>query len=339
MSDGIVILTLQDRERWTREHCIDGLPSQSWNYAWGLSAAGVDPRLAVVRAGGARMLLPFIERPWLDTVDIATILGMSGASIVPAASPAPLLLWQEYAKSRGWISGYIQLAAAVDFPADIDVGQLVANNTTFILDIAAGDIAISASRTIRQKIKAGIKRGVALVIDQSQLVECVQRLHPQTMRRVAAERHYFYPGEAFERWLDAESLALGARTENGLEAVYVFRIAGAYAEAHLAASTEQGRELLPWLIWHGIRLMRERGVSTLDLGGSPQAGGGLYRFKERFGGTPKTIKAVHQIYDRSRFAELCRLAGAAETGRWFPPYRGGPEACPPAPAEPAGINR
>src|SRR5712692_6838493 len=123
MTEDITILCLDDRDRWIAEHQNGGLPSQSWHYAWGLSATGVAPKLAVVRAGGARMLLPFIERSRRGTTDIATILGLSGASMTPTSS-APLGLWQEYAAAQGWVAGYIQLALSVDLPAAQRPGRI-----------------------------------------------------------------------------------------------------------------------------------------------------------------------------------------------------------------------
>src|SRR5258708_24192979 len=95
MTEDVTILGLDHRDRWIAVHQDGGLPSQSWHYAWGLSATGVEPKLAVVRAGGARMLLPFVERSWRGNTDIATILGLSVASITPTSS-APTLLWREY---------------------------------------------------------------------------------------------------------------------------------------------------------------------------------------------------------------------------------------------------
>src|SRR5689334_20721814 len=109
MTDTVTILSLADRDLWEAEHLVDGLPSQSWDYAWGLGASGIDPKLAIVRSKGARMLLPFFERSWQGTTDIATVPGLSGASISPS-SIAPLSLWNEYAMSRKWVAGYLQIA-------------------------------------------------------------------------------------------------------------------------------------------------------------------------------------------------------------------------------------
>src|SRR5712692_5686640 len=154
MTEDITILCLDDRDRWIAEHQDGGLPSQSWHYAWGLSATGVAPKLAVVRAGGARMLLPFEVRSWCESTDIATILGLSGASIT-GGSGAPLVLWREFAAAQGWVAGYLQLAVTGDLDAEqLHVaGQAVANNAVFLLDLRK-EIALAAlSDSIRQKIR------------------------------------------------------------------------------------------------------------------------------------------------------------------------------------------
>jgi hypothetical protein len=63
MAERITILTLEDRERWEAEHRQGGLPSHSWLYAWGLTASGFYPKLAVVENGGARMLYRSLNDP------------------------------------------------------------------------------------------------------------------------------------------------------------------------------------------------------------------------------------------------------------------------------------
>src|SRR5207302_3062814 len=133
----------------------------------GLGATGVEPKLAVVRSAGARMLLPFEERHWRETTDVATILGLSGASIIPTSS-APLTLWHRFAAAQGWVAGYIQLAISVGF--DIEqatrIGNVVANNAVFLLDLRK-EIAVTAlSDNVRRKIRLAEKNAASLVDDQ-----------------------------------------------------------------------------------------------------------------------------------------------------------------------------
>src|SRR4051794_25865056 len=137
--DGITIIALDERDRWEAEHGRDGLPSQSWTYAHALRATQIEPKLAVVRHGGARMLLPFFERSWHGATDIATTIGLSGASIAPP-SPAPLARWREYARTRGWVAGYLRLATSIRFEDEMSEVGLVPNRTVFLVDLAGRDV-------------------------------------------------------------------------------------------------------------------------------------------------------------------------------------------------------
>ena len=321
MSDELTILSLADRDRWTAEHDDCGLPSQSWRYAWGLSASGVAPKLAIVRSRGARMLLPFVEREWRGTTDIATIMGISGASIMPA-SAAPLALWREFAAAQGWVAGYIQLAASLDLAADEVRGRLVTNNMTLLLDLRDEPSQQSFSRTIRRKIRAGEDAGAVVSDDRQALSGILQRLYPQTMQRVGAAAQFDYSPATLERWaLDPASELVGAAVGGTIEAVYLFLVAGTHAESHILGCTDRGRDLVAWLIWQGIQRLRARDVTTLNLTGGMRPGDGIYRFKQGFGAIETPRRAVHQIYDRQQYDELCCQAGAGPDEAWFPAYR------------------
>jgi len=326
MADDVEVLEVEDRERWIAAHRDDGLPGQSWHYAWALSASGVRPKLAVVRSGGARMLLPFYEREWQGSIDIATLIGPSGASILPD-STAPLSLWHEYAAAQRWVAGYIQLSTSVDLRADAVAGDLVDLNEWFVLDLRPENLLETFAESVRQKVQRCGRDGTVLVDDRSTLVESTRRLFPAAMERVDARPHYHFSPETLDRWtLDPSSIVLGASVANSVEAVSVFSVAGDAAEYHINACSERGRGFAAWLIWNAIVRLKANGVRTLHLGGGVTRGDGLDQFKRRFRGTPKTLRAVRQIYDRPRYLELCRLANVPPTHHWFPAYRAAPSA-------------
>jgi hypothetical protein len=319
--DEVCIIPIEDRERWNAEHRQGGLPSQSWHYAWGLSASGIDPKLAVVRSRGARMLMPFFEREWRGAIDVATILGLSGASISPSSS-APLALWRDYGVQRGWVAGYVQLATSVALGRSLPGAELVTGNTVFLLDLRAGDPLEAVSRGMRHKIGAAAELGAVLVDDPDALAQGLKRLYPEAMRRVGASPRYLFSEATLERWASSpSSLVLGARIGGSVEAVSVWPVSGEEAEYQLNAGTTRGRQLGAWLISNAVQRLRERGVGVLNLGGGVHPGDGVYRFKARFKGTPTVMQAVRQVYDRTRYDELCGDAGVGEGSRWFPAYR------------------
>lgn len=320
MAYEVRVVTVNEPQRWEAEHSQGGLPSQSWTYAWGLEASGIEPRLAVVKAGGARMLVPFFERDWRGTVDVATYVGLSGVSL-SSPSRAPLARWREYATEQGWVAGYLQLAVDMELPPGID-DELGTSNEVFVIDLD-GDMLAQSSETVRQKVRRAERLGTVAVNDRAAVADALKRLYPVAMRRLGVRTVNAFPLEALDRWVTAvDCVALGAQLGDEIEAVSLFFFAGDSAEYHLNASTESGRDLAAWLIWQAAGRLRENGVTSLNLGGGVQPGDGVYQFKERFHGRLQPLRALRQVYDPVAYTRLCRASGVpAEASDRFPAYR------------------
>jgi len=319
MADDVEILTLEDRERWEVEHGQGGFPSQSWAYAWGLSATGYNPRLAIIRCRGARMLLPYFERSFMGTTDVATLPGLSGASLFPNDDSRPLGLWREYAKAQGWIAGYIQLSLFVQLDRLPPDSQLVQHNVLFTFDLTTWtDRAVS--RNFRRKIFEAPRRGALLIEDPSVLAGSLGQLYPEAMRRFQKAKEF--SSETLMRWAIApSSLILGVSLGGIIQAVHLGCVAGEHAEWHVGATTEVGRSLATWIYWNAIERLRSKGVRYFNVGGAVRHGDGIFRFKERYGATPYPLFSVRQIYDRLKYDELCYRVSLNKN--WFPAYRSG----------------
>ena len=314
----ITVIGLRDRADWEKATREVGLPSQTWAYAWGLAAEGHSPKLAVVRAGGAEMLLPFLERPFRDRIDVATLPGLSGA-LLSHDNPAPLAIWTAFARTRGWVSGYIQLALANEeltvTPPDI----IRAHNSHFVFDMVNWDIRTSVGANMRRTLTAGDRLGAQLVIDRDRLAAAFPRLYRQAM--VRAGDHGFGT-EALARWFaDPDAVAFGAEVSGRIEAAHLGRIRGNAAELHLAGSSDQGRSLQAWLIRRAAETLGASGVRYIDIGGYGRKGDGLHVMKQRLGIAERPMRSLHQIYDPEAFAQLCGQTGADPVSAYFPPYR------------------
>lgn len=321
MVEAVEILDLDDRERWEAEHRLGGLPSQSWGYAWGVSASRIDPKLAIIRSNGARMLLPFFERTWMGATDVATIPGLSGASICQGSAAALLALWREYARSRNWVAGFIQLATGTqpdELPPD---SWIVAHNAVFLFDLRDWDPVSLASRTIRRKVTAALRTGATLIDDPIVLVQRLKELYPPTMQRLKAVASF--SEETLDRWARAPtSLVLGVNVNNVIEAVHLGHLAGEHAEWHIAATSENGRSLATLIYWDVAAHLRRRGVRFYNMGGGAHIGDGVYQFKERLGGVSIPLRSLRQVYNREKYHELCISCGAEPSvTTWFPAYR------------------
>jgi hypothetical protein len=321
MTEAVDIIPLADRERWIdAQHC-DGLPGQAWSYAHALEASGIEPQLAVVRAGGARMLLPFFERSWRGHRDIATLLGLSGASVSPPCA-APLVLWSEFAAAQGWVAGYLHFGN--DLPAmPAPLASLLATHTLYALDLSLEDPFAAASAIVRRKLRKAEAAGVELVEAPDELEEALPRLYRQAAWRQEASRAYALPEETLHRWVRSpDILALGARMAGNIEAISLFPFTGARAEYHINASSDAGRSFSTWLIGAAARKLRQRGVAWLNIGGGLEAGDSLDHYKARFQGVPFQVRTLGQIYDPARYDALCVEAGTApDAPGWFPAYR------------------
>lgn len=321
MSDDVQIIPLSDPDRWRDALAADGRPSQARDYLSATSRPGTEPRLAIVRAGGARMVLPFIEREWQGNVDIATPLGLSGASMQPG-SAAPIALWREYATSRGWISGYIQLAEDLDIEPASDLDRVVTGNEIFLVDLAVAEPIQAASEIVRRKMRRTARNGTTLVREPMALAGALVRLYPDTMARLGASAVYRHDEEGLRLLVNVESaLVVGAAIDGVIESVSVFLRSGHRAEYLSNACSVKGRELAAWLIGEAISILQAQGATELNLGGGIVAGDGLHQFKARFNGRPRCLQSLRQVYDAQRYEALCEASGVARDDGWFPAYR------------------
>ena len=112
---------------------------------------------------------------------------------------------------------------------------------------------------------------------------------------------------------DGRVVAVSFLARQGGRGEYLFNI-----------SRPEGQGESAHLVWEAARRMRAQGVTALNLGGGVREGDGVARFKERFGPELRPLLGLRQVYDRARFAELCRAAGTTPAADgYFPPYRAG----------------
>lgn len=326
MNGRVEIVEFADRGRWDAAVGDDGFPSQAWEYAAGVGACGVEPRLAVVEAEGGRLVVPFVERRWRDAVDIATPISLSGASL-SGPGRAVLACWRDYARSRGWVAGYLQLAPGADIglagATDTDADRVVASNRVFVLALGPDGLEGTAE-IVRRKIRRARVAGVRLVDDAERVADALVALYPQTVARLAIPARAAYPEAALRTWATARgTLALGAELGGRVVAASLFPRRGTRAEYQLNAAGESGRDLAAWLLDEAARRLAATGVRTLELGGGVRPGDGLHAFKARFHGVERPLQALCQVYDAGRYAALVASAGASPDETWFPAYRAG----------------
>jgi hypothetical protein len=108
------------------------------------------------------------------------------------------------------------------------------------------------------------------------------------------------------------------------QATALYLCGGGAMHYHLGAVSAGGRRSGAATAMHfeAMRLARERGLSTLHLGGGLAAEDSLWRFKATLGQGRAPYRVGRAVHDADAYAELCEAAGAdpAAAGR-FPAYR------------------
>jgi len=318
MTSDLVVIPVADRVRWEAVALESGVPSHGWSFCAALGDSGPSPSLARISHQGSVLIMPFVERPWADTVDIATITTVSGASWT-APDAVVLDSWSRHGASQGWIAGYLQFRPGTELSG---VPAARPGNSVFLIDLRVGDVLAGASTIVRRKLNRALTAGARLEDDRRLLEEAVVRLYPETLLRVRARANYSYSEQTLRRWIrDPRSLVLGASLGERIEACVLFLVSSNQAEYHLGASSDEGRSLQAWLLHAGMVRLREMGVAVLNLGGGVRRGDGLFQFKAKFGGEQCTLHAVRQIYRPDVYRRLVDDAGVSADEPWFPAYR------------------
>jgi hypothetical protein len=322
MSD-LKIWSLAQRADWQKANGEFALPSQSWLYASALSASGYEPQLAVIEARGSKLFLPYFERTFSGTTDIATLPSLSGGTAIGPIGPV-LEIWRDYAASRGWVAGYLYIGSGLEATEGRDAYEVFEHGALFALNPMTWSPQTSTSATIRQKIALAQRKAANYVSGEAVPRGCLERLYLTTMRRLGTEPAF--SSATLAQWEEGEpnTLVAALTVAGKAEAIHLVHISGRHAELHLAGSTEEGRDLSAFLYSQMILTLRSRGVEYLNLGGGAHPDNGLYKFESWLGGQPKPRRALHQVYDPARYADLCARAGMETTNSGFPAYRFAP---------------
>lgn len=321
----IRLLTVADRAAWEAETA-EGLPAQTWGHAAGLAAGGWRPELAVIRAGGGRMVVPFHRRAWGGAVDVATLPGLSGLSV--EGEPLALVrAWAALAREQGLVASYLQLGPlAPPLPDPLPLGEgegrarVVAHNALFVIAAESWDITRSVGVNMRRTIRLGERMGAEFVTDPARIAPVFAALHAQTLAR--GETAPLFAEAVIAAWFATPgALAFGAALDGEIVAAQLGRAGGGWADLHLAGASEAGRPLQAWLIARAAAACGAAGLTRVNIGGYGVAGDGLHRMKARMGAAEVPLRSLRMVHDPARFAALCSAAGADPEDGYFPPWR------------------
>jgi hypothetical protein len=321
------LIPLSAPEAWRQ--ALAGVPhafGHSWESCQAMSLTTGDATfLYVFEDASARVVCPFSERRWQGRTDIYTPYGFSGFA---GTGPCPALPahWRDFARSRGYICGYIGLNPLLFDPSYRDPDDLFYHNSIFALDLtrSEADLFADLSKGRRQAVRAAERDSWQPLEDRAALSAFLRQHFVDFVRSRRASRSYEFTDATLDLLCRLDTvLLLGAGTGGRVEAVSVFAHTPCAAEYLFNCSLPEGQHHSAPLLWQGALRMKAIGIPVLNLGGGVREGDGVAAFKARFGGREVRLGALKQVYDPAAFEHLCRAAGQDPARRdgFFPPYR------------------
>lgn len=320
------LIGIEDRRGW--EDALSGVPhafAHTWTYSRAIQrTSGLATSLYRGLVDGVRVLCPIAEREHAGRVDIVTPPGFSGFVGTGGAERFPDA-WHEFARSRGWVCGFITLNPFLPQESYFRPAEVYAYNELFSIDLRTSDDErferLSVNR--RRQLRDWQRLSDTLVHDRSRLIDFLVGHHSGFLQDRGASSASFFSADALRELLEDERVTLvGAGERTRLEAVTAFAHTAAVGDYLFNVSLSEGRGHSAKLIWYGVRHLAALGVPVLNLGGGIRAGDGVADFKRRFGAATHPLRSLRQVYDAERYESLCRAAGVdpADRGGFFPPY-------------------
>ena len=301
---------------------------------------------------GHRFLTTLVGRPLPNTCESATPLF---DAITPYGYAAPLVINQgegpiepflneaisklcEGLRQRGVVGAFVRSHPTIPFPLEPlrNSGTLVQHGQTIYIDLTLPQEELwhQTRAGHRSEINRARKKGFTVEV-QSDWKDFDEffRAYTETMRRVSASEHYFFPREYFTELREAigDVLHLAICHKDGaVTCGALFSEVRGIVQYHLSGTTEEFHSQYPTKVMlDAVRTWaKERGNHTMHLGGG--YGGtedSLFQFKAGFSHLRSPFYTWRLISDPESYQRLCQQ-WEARTGKtasnpdgFFPAYR------------------
>jgi Acetyltransferase (GNAT) domain len=254
------------------------------------------------------------EIPGSDARDATSPYGYPGL----VGSPSPLdpatIDWS----ATGLVSVFIRHA--------LGPSPLTGFSERNVVQIADPELPPKSRPSDRRQVRRNLEAGYELELVPGGAVNPEQRagfveVYEQTMRRTAADEHYFFGDGYFAQILQAPRtwLALATAPEGTLAAASIATVSDGYLHYYLSGSADSHlrdspmKNVVARLVEHAAEL----GL-PLNLGGGISPGDALEEFKRGFANRRLTWLTSELVCDREEYDELS--SGRAAAG-YFPAYR------------------
>jgi hypothetical protein len=294
------------RERWDEAHAAQGAAMQQhWNYGASMRAPGMQVhRAEVIIDGNTVALAQFVCRRYGYVLGIA--LCTRGPLWLAALTHAQQAQIQRELKRRLPLRRPRFILFSPDIresghPSMASLTRVLTGYSTVIVDLS---LPLSQLRARlhgywRNRLAAAEKSGLRIAIVGTTPRDYRWVLDEESRQR-EKKRFYSLPLGFVDNYLDAggseSALILKAEHQSRPVAAMLFLIHGRSATYHLGWAHAQGRALNAHnlMMWTAFDLLKQRGVTKLDLGGvNTQDLPGISRFKINTGGEVVTYAGAY----------------------------------------------
>ncbi|HSJ69309.1 MAG TPA: hypothetical protein VK921_16630 [Anditalea sp.] len=319
------LISLNERDKWNE--ALNNVPhafGHTWGscYSMGLTL-GMDTYLYHFEDNGIHIVCPITERVYEGFVDVFTPYGFSGF-VGNREYPGFTQIWKDFAEERNYVCGYIGMNPLLDNITILDNSDISSANDIYALNLKLSlDQLFSNLHTNRKRQVKKHNELLTTFSDDKSILKTFffENFHSFFENRSAGLFSKFTK-ETLSNIVDLENVILIGKIQNEkIQAVSVFATTSYIAEYLFNISLPEGRSQTVPLLWEGIRILKEKGIPILNLGGGIKRGDSLSEFKERFGAEKYPIPVLKQVYNKGVFKELCERAGVSDTDNYFPPYR------------------
>lgn len=267
--------------------------------------------------GDAALVHPFLIRPIDEELsDIETVYGYSGPLAASADREFLVRAWDAF---DGWCAERRVVAEFVRFNPLSENERTFGDRyeTSFARDSVVVDLTPSARERwqayssgqrnmVRRAEREGLDVGVVANVD------AFAALYRDTMRRVGADRRYFFSDAYFSnlhRGLGERLRLFGVRRGEDLVAAAIFLVHRDRMHYHLAASHPEARRggASNLLLHAAIDWGAGSGLRILHLGGglSPDHSDSLFRFKASVSRLTRPVYVGGRVHDAAAYKRLC----------------------------------
>jgi len=319
-----ILIPLSDRNAWTA--ALQNVPyafGHTWESCHAMNlTTGLNTYLYHLEDKGIHVVCPISEREYKGNIDIFTPYGFSGF-ISNAEYPSFKEMWELFVHKQNYICGYFTLNSILLNDVAPTEGA-DSENVLYVLNLKLSLEQLYSNMSTNRKRQVKKHNAIldSLSMDKSILNPFFISNFHEFFKDRGAVLFSGLSAETLKYLLALENvIIIGIIKEGQVEAVSVFAYTAYVAEYLFNISLQEGKSHTVPLLWEGIKILKEKTIPYLNLGGGLKIGDSLSEFKERFGATKYPLTVLKEVYNKNVFNELCENAGVTPLDSYFPPYR------------------